>query len=61
MRLNKALKDFRQQGYGESLLMGQTVGIEVRELKPELLQDYLQFFDQEFFDFPQWADIWSGT
>ena len=60
MRLNKALKDFRQQGYGESLLMGQTVGIEVRELKPELLQDYLQFFDQAFSDFPQWADCYCG-
>jgi GNAT superfamily N-acetyltransferase len=40
--------------------MGQTVGIEVRELKPELLQDYLQFFDQAFSDFPQWADCYCG-
>jgi len=28
--------------------MGQTVEIEVRELKPELLQDYLKFFDNAF-------------
>src|SRR6266699_3270562 len=40
--------------------MGQTVEIEVRELRPDLLQDYLQFFDQAFSDFPQWADCFCG-
>jgi GNAT superfamily N-acetyltransferase len=40
--------------------MGQTVEIEVRELKPELLQDYLKFFDKAFSDFPQWADCYCG-
>ncbi|HYU56091.1 MAG TPA: hypothetical protein VEL71_07735 [Candidatus Dormibacteraeota bacterium] len=40
--------------------MGQTVEIEVRELRPELLQDYLQFFDRAFSDFPQWADCYCG-
>ena len=41
-------------------LMGQTVEIEIRELRPELLQDYLRFFDQAFSDFPQWADCYCG-
>ncbi len=40
--------------------MGQTVEIEVRELGPDLSQDYLQFFDQAFSDFPQWADCYCG-
>src|SRR5437667_11306713 len=40
--------------------MGQTVEIEVRELRPELLQDYLRFFDQAFSDFSQWADCYCG-
>src|SRR3989441_4856990 len=40
--------------------MVQTVEIEVRELGPDLLQDYLQFFDQAFSDFPQWADCYCG-
>jgi GNAT superfamily N-acetyltransferase len=40
--------------------MGQTLAIEVRELRPELLQDYLRFFDQAFSDFPQWADCYCG-
>src|SRR5437588_12958882 len=40
--------------------MGQTVQIEVRELKPELLQDYLRFFDQAFSDFPHWAGSYCG-
>src|SRR5438094_10560110 len=41
-------------------LMGRTFEIEVRELTPELLQDYLRFFDQAFPDFPQWADCYCG-
>jgi len=40
--------------------MGQTLEIEVRELRPELLQDYLEFFDQAFSDFPHWADCYCG-
>jgi len=40
--------------------VGQTVQIEVRELKPELLQDYLRFFDQAFSDFPHWAGCYCG-
>jgi len=40
--------------------MGQSLAIEVRELKPELLQDYLQFFDRAFSDFPEWADCYCG-
>jgi GNAT superfamily N-acetyltransferase len=40
--------------------MGQTVEIEVRELRPELLQDYLRLFDEAFSDFPQWADCYCG-
>src|SRR5438093_13120330 len=41
-------------------LMGQTLEIEVRELTPELLQDYLRFFDQAFSDFPHWAGCYCG-
>ena len=40
--------------------MGLTLQIEVRELKPELLQDYLRFFDQAFSDFPHWAGCYCG-
>ncbi len=32
----------------------------VRELKPELLGDYLKFFDQAFTDFPHWAGCYCG-
>src|SRR5207253_11300143 len=41
--------------------MGQALQIEVRELRPELLQDYLRFFDQAFSDFPYWAGCYSGS
>jgi ribosomal protein S18 acetylase RimI-like enzyme len=40
--------------------MGQTVEIEVRELRPELVHDYLRLFDQSFSNFPQWADCYCG-
>ena len=40
--------------------MGQAIEIEVRELRPELLQDYLRFFDQAFSDFPHWAGCYCG-
>ena len=40
--------------------MGQTLAIEVRELSPELLEDYLKFFDQAFSDFPHWAGCYCG-
>src|SRR5207245_4489260 len=40
--------------------MRQTGEIKVRELGPDLLQDYLQFFDQAFSDFPHWADCYCG-
>ncbi len=40
--------------------MGQTLEITVRELKPELLDDYLKFFDQAFSDFPHWAGCYCG-
>lgn len=40
--------------------MGRTLEIEVRELKPELLNDYLRFFDQAFSDFPHWAGCYCG-
>jgi ribosomal protein S18 acetylase RimI-like enzyme len=40
--------------------MGQSLAIQVRELRPELLQDYLQFFDRAFSDFPEWADCYCG-
>jgi hypothetical protein len=34
--------------------------IVVRELKPELLSDYLIFFDKAFSDFPDWAGCYCG-
>ncbi len=40
--------------------MAGTVQIEVRELKPELVSDYLRFFDKAFSDFPDWADCYCG-
>jgi len=40
--------------------MAGTVQIEVRELRPELLSDYLSFFDQAFSDFPDWAGCYCG-
>jgi GNAT superfamily N-acetyltransferase len=40
--------------------MSGTVQIEVRELKPELLDDYLSFFDKAFSDFPRWSGCYCG-
>jgi len=35
--------------------------VEVRELTPELLDDYLGFFDKDAFtDFPEWSDCYCG-
>ena len=34
--------------------------VEVRELKPDLLSDYLSFFDKAFSDFPNWAGCYCG-
>lgn len=42
------------------MLMSETLEIEVRELKPELLNDYLRFFDQAFSDYPDWAGCYCG-
>src|SRR5213594_3401634 len=42
------------------LSMERTAQIEVRELKPELLSDYLKFFDKAFSDFPHWAGCYCG-
>ena len=40
--------------------MERTAQIEVRELKPELLSDYLKFFAKAFSDFPHWAGCYCG-
>src|SRR5467141_5193498 len=41
--------------------MNRTVKVEVRELTPELLDDYLRFFDKDAFtDFPDWSGCYSG-
>ena len=40
--------------------MGQTLEIEVRELSPRLLDDYLKFFDAAFSDFPDWAGCYCS-
>ena len=36
------------------------VEVEVRELNPALLADYLAFFDKAFSDFPYWAGCYCG-
>ena len=40
--------------------MAKSPQISVRELKPELLSDYLTFFDKAFSDFPHWAGCYCG-
>ena len=40
--------------------MDWTLQIEVRELKPSLVSDYLSFFDNAFSDFPDWAGCYCG-
>ena len=41
--------------------MSHAVKIEVRELTPELLDDYLVFFDKDAFtDFPEWSGCYCG-
>jgi GNAT superfamily N-acetyltransferase len=40
--------------------MAGTLQIEVRELKPDLVADYLSFFDKAFSDFPYWAGCYCG-
>ncbi len=41
--------------------MNRTVKVEVRELTPELLDDYLRFFDKDAFtDFPDWSGCYCG-
>jgi GNAT superfamily N-acetyltransferase len=41
--------------------MSHTVKVEVRELTPELLDDYLRFFDKDAFtDFPEWSECYCG-
>src|SRR2546430_14682484 len=42
-------------------MMSRTVKIEVRELLPDLLDDYLRFFDKDAFtDFPEWSGCYCG-
>jgi GNAT superfamily N-acetyltransferase len=41
--------------------MSHAVKVEVRELTPELLDDYLKFFDKDAFtDFPEWSGCYCG-
>jgi len=40
--------------------MAKSLQITVRELRPELLSDYLSFFDKAFSDFPDWAGCYCG-
>ncbi len=40
--------------------MTRTLEVVVRELKPELLDDYMKFFDRAFSDFPYWAGCYCG-
>jgi GNAT superfamily N-acetyltransferase len=41
--------------------MSHVAKVEIRELTPELLDDYLRFFDKDAFtDFPEWSDCYCG-
>ena len=41
--------------------MSRATKVEVRDLTPELLDDYLRFFDKDAFtDFPEWSDCYCG-
>lgn len=41
--------------------MSRALEVTVCELKPELLDDYLRFFDKEaFIDFPYWSGCYCG-
>lgn len=41
--------------------MSQALQVNVRRLKPDLLGDFLQFFDKEAFaDFPEWSGCFCG-
>ena len=41
--------------------MSHTVNVEIRELTPDLLDDYLRFFDKDAFtDFPEWSGCYCG-
>ena len=41
--------------------MGQSLQVTVRRLGPELLDDFLGFFDKEAFtDFPEWSECYCG-
>jgi GNAT superfamily N-acetyltransferase len=41
--------------------MSHGVKVEVRELTPDLLDDYLRFFDKDAFtDFPEWSECYCG-
>jgi len=41
--------------------MSHTVKVEIRELTPDLLDDYLSFFDKDAFtDFPEWSGCYCG-
>lgn len=41
--------------------MSHSTKVEIRELTPELLDDYLRFFDKDAFtDFPEWSDCYCG-
>jgi GNAT superfamily N-acetyltransferase len=41
--------------------MSQARKVEVRDLTPELLDDYLKFFDKDAFtDFPEWSGCYCG-
>ncbi len=42
------------------VFVARALKIEVRELKPQLLADYLTFFDKAFSDFPEWAECYCG-
>lgn len=43
------------------LVMSHARKVEVRDLTPELLDDYLKFFDKDAFtDFPEWSGCYCG-
>src|SRR6266849_6006585 len=45
----------------QSPVMTRALEIVVRQLKPELVSDYLRFFDEDAFtDFPHWSGCYCG-
>ncbi len=46
---------------GQNAVMSQALEVVIRQLRPELVNDYLRFFDEDAFtDFPHWSGCYCG-